>query len=131
MPSATGRRPVGGPEGLDSTQMAGDRPAHGNALRTLVAAATGTVVALALAGCGGSSSPSNPSHAGSAAAKSRPRTVLVLTQTLGYHHASIPTARAALRKIAARDGRYRLVFLPSATRLTAHALGTRPRSCSC
>ena len=50
------------------------------------------------------------------------RTVLVLTQTLGYHHASIPAAKAALRRIAARDGRYRLVFLPSATELTAQAL---------
>jgi uncharacterized protein len=48
--------------------------------------------------------------------------VLVLTQTLGYHHASIPTAKAALRRIAAHDGRYRLVFLPSATQLTPHAL---------
>ncbi|MFZ0388008.1 MAG: ThuA domain-containing protein [Solirubrobacteraceae bacterium] len=48
--------------------------------------------------------------------------MLVLTQTLGYHHASIPAAKAALRRIAARDGRYRLVFLPSATRLTPDAL---------
>jgi hypothetical protein len=44
--------------------------------------------------------------------------LLVLTQTLGYHHASIPWAVAALRRVAARDGRYRLVFLPSASRLT-------------
>ncbi len=60
--------------------------------------------------------------AGSAAGPSHARTVLVLTQTLGYHHASIPAAKAALRRIAARDGRYRLVFLPSATRLTPDAL---------
>ena len=46
----------------------------------------------------------------------------MLTQTLGYHHASIPTAKTALRRIAARSGRYRLVFLPSATKLTPHAL---------
>jgi type 1 glutamine amidotransferase len=50
------------------------------------------------------------------------RTVLVLTQTLGYHHASIPAAMAALRRIAARDGRYRLSFLPTATQLTPRAL---------
>ena len=56
------------------------------------------------------------------AGHTRQRIVLVLTQTLGYHHASIPAAKAALRRIAARDGRYRLVFLPSATKLTPHAL---------
>ena len=48
--------------------------------------------------------------------------MLVLTQTLGYHHASIPAAKAALRRIAIRDGRYRLTFLPSATQLTPRAL---------
>lgn len=46
----------------------------------------------------------------------------MLTQTLGYHHASIPTAKAALRRIAARSGRYRLEFEPSATKLTPRAL---------
>jgi uncharacterized protein len=50
------------------------------------------------------------------------RTVLVLTQTEGYHHMSIPTARAAVRRVAARAGRYRLIFLPSAARLTPRAL---------
>jgi uncharacterized protein len=45
--------------------------------------------------------------------------VLVLTQTLGYHHASIPWAVAALKRIAARDGRYRLTFLPGASALAA------------
>jgi type 1 glutamine amidotransferase len=103
--------------------------------RALVAAATPVVVALALAGCGGSTGTSKVSsasststssatgHAGGAAAKaSGVRSVLVLTQTLGYHHASIPAAKAALRRIAARDGRYRLAFLPSATQLTPQAL---------
>ncbi len=114
--------------------MAGDRPASGNALRTLTAAAAVVVVALALAACGGSGRPSastrsgssTPSAAqsttGSATASAHVRTVLVLTQTLGYHHASIPAATAALRRIAGRDGRYRLVFLRSATKLTPQAL---------
>jgi hypothetical protein len=48
--------------------------------------------------------------------------VLVLTQTLGFHHASIPWAVSGLRRVAARDGRYRVVFLPSASRLTPAAL---------
>lgn len=45
-------------------------------------------------------------------------TVLVLTQTLGYHHKSIPTAMATVRAIAARSRRYRVVFLSSAAQLT-------------
>ncbi len=49
-------------------------------------------------------------------------TVLVLTQTLGYHHRSIPTAMATVRAIAARSRRYRVVFLSSATQLTPVAL---------
>jgi uncharacterized protein len=118
--------------------MAGDGPGSGNALRGLTAAVAVALVAVALTACGGSSKPSAPGRSttstaaasraasqaatGSAGAGSHLRTVLVLTQTLGYHHASIPTAKAALRRIAARDGRYRLVFLPSATKLTAQAL---------
>jgi uncharacterized protein len=104
--------------------MAGDRPGSGNALRVMTAAVV-VALAVALAACGGSSrssASSAPSASASQSAAGRPRTVLVLTQTLGYHHASIPTAKAALRQIAARDGRYRLVFLPSATRLTPQAL---------
>ena len=50
------------------------------------------------------------------------RTVLVLTQTLGYHHASIPAAKAAVRGIAARNGHIRLVFLRSAAELTQSRL---------
>jgi type 1 glutamine amidotransferase len=109
--------------------MAGHGPDPHSALRALAAAALVTT-ALALTGCGGSSTP-NASHASSGAAptarssgsrRSHVRTVLVLTQTLGYHHASIPAAKAALRRIAARDGAYRLVFLPSATQLTPQAL---------
>ena len=52
----------------------------------------------------------------------QPRTVLVLTQTLGYHHASIPAAMAAIRGIAARNGQIRLVFLRSAAELTPSRL---------
>jgi type 1 glutamine amidotransferase len=111
--------------------MAGHGPGSGNALRALTAA---TIAMLALAACGGSSTPSasrastsstsatSPAPPGSASGRSGVRTVLVLTQTLGYHHASIPAAKAALSRIAARDGRYRLVFLPSATKLTPHVL---------
>ena len=55
-------------------------------------------------------------------AEPQPRTVLVLTQTLGYHHASIPAAKAAVRGIAARNGHIRLVFLRSAAELTQSRL---------
>ncbi len=97
----------------------------------MLTAAAVAMVALALTACGGSR-PTTAAHEGGQSTRpaatglpggSRPvRTVLVLTQTLGYHHASIPAAMAALRRIAAHDGRYRLVFLPSATRLTPQAL---------
>src|ERR1700722_4988582 len=122
--------------------MAGDWPGSGNARRAVTAAAA-AALAVALAACGGSSrssasstssAPSAPSAPGAPRAPSataaqpatghtRPRIVLVLTQTLGYHHASIPAAKAALGRIAARDGHYRLVFLPSATKLTPDAPG--------
>lgn len=90
----------------------------GPALRlsgTRAAAALLTAVVIAACGSGGAST--------SASRGASPRrTVLVLTQTKGYHHASIPAAGAALRRLAARDGRYRLVFLPSAAQLTPAAL---------
>jgi type 1 glutamine amidotransferase len=112
--------------------MAGDWPGSGNARRAVTAAAA-AALAVALAACGGSSrsSASSTSSASSASSSTAPqpatghtraRIVLVLAQTLGYHHASIPAAKAALGRIAARDGRYRLVFLPSATKLTPDAL---------
>jgi type 1 glutamine amidotransferase len=103
-------------------------------VRTPTATVAVVVAAVALSACGGSSAPrasrasSSPTSTTSAPATSSPggpsqvRTVLVLTQTLGYHHASIPAAKAALRRIATRDRRYRLAFLPSATRLIPHAL---------
>lgn len=113
--------------------MAGTRPRSRTTLGSLTVAAA-VAVAFGLTACGGSSEPSasgNSTAAGasavpgsSAGAASGPqlRNVLVLTQTLGYHHASIPTARATLRTIASRSGRYRLVFLHSAAQLTPHAL---------
>jgi type 1 glutamine amidotransferase len=112
--------------------MAGDGRSSGKTLRALSAV---LLAVLSLTACGGSSTR-NGSHRSStstsrasapAPASGSPngrslRTVLVLTQTLGYHHKSIPEAKAALRRIAGRDGRYRLVFLPSATKLTPQAL---------
>ena len=88
-------------------------------MRTLAALAA---VALSIAACGASDGVSRAGTASPARATQPGRTVLVLTQTLGYHHASIPWAVAALRRVASRDGRYRVVFLPSAARLTPTAL---------
>ena len=83
------------------------------------------VVAVSIAACGSSASSahSSPPPARPApVAKPAVPTVLVLTQTLGYHHMSIPTAIATVRGLAARSGRYRVVFLASATQLTPAAL---------
>jgi type 1 glutamine amidotransferase len=75
---------------------------------------------------GGSSATSVHSSAPPArpasGAKPAVPTVLVLTQTLGYHHLSIPSAMATVRGIAAGSGRYRVVFLASAAELTPAAL---------
>jgi hypothetical protein len=82
-------------------------------------------VAVCIVACASSvsSTGSNPPPVRPAlGAKTSVPTVLVLTQTLGYHHMSIPTAMAAVRATAAGSGRYRVVFLASATRLTPAAL---------
>jgi type 1 glutamine amidotransferase len=50
------------------------------------------------------------------------RTILVLTQTLGYRHASIPAAAAALARLQRADPRLRFVFLASAQSLSAARL---------
>lgn len=84
--------------------------------------ATLTVLAAGLAACGASDGVSRSGARSPAGAGQPGRRVLVLTQTLGYHHTSIPSAINALRRVAARDGRYRVVFLPSASRLTPTAL---------
>lgn len=83
------------------------------------------LTALLPTACGGSAS-SAETHRGrqlsAPATLSRQRTILVLTQTLGYHHMSIPTAVAAVRRLAAQDTHYRVVFLSTATELTPRAL---------
>jgi hypothetical protein len=79
-------------------------------------------IALSMAACGASDGVSRSGTASLARSAQPGRTVLALTQTLGFHHASIPWAIDALRRVATRDGRYRVVFLPSATRLTPNAL---------
>src|SRR5689334_12464359 len=84
--------------------------------------AAGVTVALVIAACGGSGGASGTRVASFASTARPTRTVLVLTQTLGFHHASIPWAIAALRRVAARDGRYHVVLLPSAANLTPHTL---------
>ena len=94
----------------------------------MAARALGSAVVAAMAvsvvACGalGSSTHPDPRQArparSASAAKPVAPTVLVLTQTLGYHHMSIPTAMATVRAIAARSGRYRVVFLASASQLT-------------
>jgi len=55
-------------------------------------------------------------------AAAAPRRVLILTQTLGYHHRSIPAAVAALNRLFGRDLRFHLTFLPGAQALTANRL---------
>jgi type 1 glutamine amidotransferase len=92
---------------------------RGNAISRLAAIAT---TAVSIAACGGSDGASGSMSASRPRGGQPDRTVLVLTQTLGFHHASIPWAIDALRRIAARDGRYRVVFVPSASRLTPTAL---------
>ena len=98
-----------------------DRRARRAARGVLSITATAAVL-LSVAACGGSAGKSS-THIASFARTTRPvRTVLVLTQTRGFHHASIPWAIAALRRVAAGDGRYRVVFLPGAANLTPTAL---------
>jgi uncharacterized protein len=92
-------------------------------MRRLVAIAA---AALAIAACGASDGVSRSGAASLPRVGHRLRTVLVLTQTLGFHHASIPWAVDGLRRVAARDGRYRVVFLPSASRLTPATLKGAP-----
>ncbi len=59
-----------------------------------------------------------------ASAGAAPARVLVLTQTRGYHHASIPAAEAALRRLAAADHTFALTFLAGAGSLTPARLRT-------
>lgn len=101
------------------------RPLRARAPNFLPFVAKSAAIALAgfsIAACGTSDAVSRSGAASPAEAGQAGRKVLVLTQTLGYHHASIPWAVEALRRVAARDGRYRIGFLPSASRLTPTAL---------
>ena len=84
--------------------------------------AAAVTVALVVAACGGSGGAPRTRLESFATDTHPTRAVLVLTQTLGFHHASIPWAIAALRRVAAGDGRYHMVFLPSASDLTPDAL---------
>jgi uncharacterized protein len=86
-------------------------------------AAVAAAVLIAACGSSASSPHSSPPPVRAApVAKPAVPTVLLLTQTLGYHHMSIPTAMATVRGIAARSGRYRVVLLASAAQLTPAAL---------
>jgi type 1 glutamine amidotransferase len=95
------------------------------AAHTVMGPVAVAAVAISIVACGSSASSTQsrlPSARPASGAKSAVPTVLVLTQTLGYHHASIPTAIATVRAIAARSGRYRVVFLARAALLTPAAL---------
>ncbi len=102
-----------------SVKYSSQSPARLSRMRRLVVMAP---VALVIAACGASGGESRSGAASLASVSHTRRTLLVLTQTLGFHHASIPAAVSTLRRVAARDGRYRVVFLRSATRLTPTAL---------
>jgi type 1 glutamine amidotransferase len=92
---------------------------------TAMGLAVVAAVAVSIAACGSwaGSTHSSPRPAQPASvAKPAVPTVLVLTQTLGYHHMSIPTAMATVRASAARSGRYHVVMLANADQLTSAAL---------
>jgi uncharacterized protein len=116
--------------GRDGGRAAGARTAKSavrsgarcRGLRAMRRLAAITIIALSIAACGASDGVSRSGTVSLARVGQPGRTVLVLTQTLGFHHASIPFAVDVLRRVAARDGRYRVVFLPSASRLTPTAL---------
>lgn len=99
------------------------------AVALLIAVALATVLSGAFAGAaprspatGRASAAGRAAAAGRASTARTPHRILVLTETRGYHHASIPAAIAALRRLAAADHRIALTFLPSARLLTAARL---------
>jgi type 1 glutamine amidotransferase len=99
------------------------RPVKTVAHRAMGPAAVAAAVSIAACGSSARSTQSTlPLARRASVAKPAVPTVLVLTQTLGYHHMSIPTAMATVRSIAARSGRYRVVLLASAAQLTPAAL---------
>jgi type 1 glutamine amidotransferase len=81
--------------------------------------------AAVLAACGAGGTTTGLAGPGPGSVSSSKPNVLVLTETRGYHHASIPDAMQALRRLAASDRRYRLTFLPSATVLPGALHGAR------
>jgi uncharacterized protein len=84
--------------------------------RALLLPALATAAIATVAGaCAGAAAPSS-------APARHPRRILVLTQTRGYRHASIPAAVAALERLAAGDRRLELTFLPGAQSLTSTKL---------
>jgi uncharacterized protein len=96
-----------------------------------VALAAATVAGAGLAGAfgrGASSATratpraSAPAHAPARQVSAGSRKILVLTQTLGYRHASIPAAMAALRGLELVDRRLDFEFLPGAQALTGRRL---------
>jgi type 1 glutamine amidotransferase len=101
------------------------RRRHVLAALAIVAMLAAGAGAAAIAGAFSAPSKSTQARQGVAratrAAKQR-RTILVLTQTLGYHHASIPDAVAALKRFGAVDRRLRFRFLPGAQALNASSL---------
>jgi hypothetical protein len=93
----------------------------------VVAGASAVIAAVggaAIAGAFGDPDHGRPRVGSATAAHGthRPRTVLVLTQTYGYRHASIPAAAAAIRQLGSADHRLRFVFLPGAQSLTPSRL---------
>ena len=85
-------------------------------------------MALSIAACGAPAGASRSGITSPARAGQPSRKVLVLMQTLGFHHASIPSAVDALRRVAARDGRYSVVCIPTAARLTREAQEGDPQT---
>jgi len=85
-------------------------------VRTLAPA---VAIALVLSACAAGATQVGSSSSASATAPAR--RVLVLTQTRGYHHASIPTALSALTNVARRAG-FDVVPLASASQLDAAEL---------
>lgn len=86
--------------------------------RVILAAGLAVLVAGIVAAAGAGSSAPRPQPL----AARRPHRILVLTQTRGYHHASIPAAAAALRRLAGADPSLELTFLSGAQVLTAQRL---------
>jgi type 1 glutamine amidotransferase len=80
---------------------------------TLLALAVAAAAAAAVAGALAGAAAPAPAH---------PRRILVLTETRGYRHASIPAAAAALKRLAGADHPLEFTFLPNVQSLTSTEL---------